>query len=244
MAGELYSLSWSLVTWVASESTIRTMTRGAEDKQTAKWMRLHPRADAIRWASERCWIYDHPRAGSVYSHGFLFPSEVRRVRKSILSWLKPVTNTFSSVDGGNNTITYTLPSPLLPTTPSYSYSSVSQFGTHYTFPLTTLSLQESVEALVEGSEMSGLFEGGPETAARAWARREGRRTRYEGNRVGGTVVVHFIKRNEWFMETALALLGGDEIVEGKQELGTETDAPGVVSGVAPNSTSLLMEARR
>lgn len=255
-------MSWSLLTWVASEPTIRTMTRGAEDKQAANWMRLHPRADAIRWASERCWIYDHPRAGTVYSHGFLFPSEVRRVRKSVLSLLKPVTNIFSLADGSvlrtkdgslpgpkgseNDTITYSLPSPLLPTTPSYSCSSVSQFGTHYAFPLSTLSVQESVEALVEGSEMSSLFEGGPETAARAWARREGRRTRYEGNRVGGTVVVHYIKRNEWFMETALALLGGDEIVEGEQELEKDADAPGIISqaDVTLNSISLTMESRR
>lgn len=66
MAGELYALSWSLVTWVATDAHVKTMTRGAEDKQTSKWMRVHPRAEDIRWASERCWIYDHPRAGTVY----------------------------------------------------------------------------------------------------------------------------------------------------------------------------------
>lgn len=65
MAGELYALSWSLTTWVANDSNVKTMTRGAEDKQTSKWMRVHPRSHDIRWASERCWIYDHPRAGNV-----------------------------------------------------------------------------------------------------------------------------------------------------------------------------------
>jgi len=47
----------------------------------------------------------------------------------------------------------------------------------------------------------------------AWRQREGRRRRYQGQRVGGTVVVHFIKRNEWFLETALALLEGEDVVE-------------------------------
>jgi len=240
MAGELYALSWSLVNWIATESTIKSMTRGAEDKQTAKWMRLHPRANEIRWATERCWIYDHPRAGTVYSHGFLFPSEATRVRRSILSLLRPLNfnglrsssaSTHGSVSSLSSTSasslyasgkespdnTYRLPSPLLSTTPSYSYSSVSRFGTHYTFPLSNLTPLQSVEALVEGSAMSGLFEGGPKTALQAWEKREGRRKRYEGSRVGGTVVVHFIKKNEWFLETALALLGGEDVLEGERD---------------------------
>ena len=45
----------------------------------------------------------------------------------------------------------------------------------------------------------------------AWKYREGRRRRYEGKRVGGTVVVHFIKKNMWFLETAAALLHGDNV---------------------------------
>jgi len=65
MAGELYALSWPLVDWVAKDPMVKTMTKGAEDKQTAKWMRIHPRRDDIRWTNERCWIYDHPRSGTV-----------------------------------------------------------------------------------------------------------------------------------------------------------------------------------
>ncbi len=65
MAGELYALSFALVDWVASDPLVKTMTRGAEDKQTSKWIHAHPRAQQIRWSSERCWIYDHPRAGTV-----------------------------------------------------------------------------------------------------------------------------------------------------------------------------------
>lgn len=66
MAGELYALSWSLVDWVAKDPATKAFTRGAEDKQTAKWMKIHPRASEVRWASERCWIYDHPRSGTVF----------------------------------------------------------------------------------------------------------------------------------------------------------------------------------
>jgi len=66
MAGELYALSWSLVEWVAKDTSVKGLTKGAEDKQTAKWMKMHPRASELRWAGERCWIYDHPRAGTVF----------------------------------------------------------------------------------------------------------------------------------------------------------------------------------
>lgn len=50
----------------------------------------------------------------------------------------------------------------------------------------------------------------------AWRNREGRLARYEGNRVGGTVTVHFIKKNMWYLETALALLEGDEHSEAEK----------------------------
>lgn len=83
MAGEMYGMTWSLVQWVSSDTRLRSMLRGAEDKQTAKWMRMHEYATRIRWKSEHCWIYDHPRANKVYAHGFLFPSEVARVRHEV-----------------------------------------------------------------------------------------------------------------------------------------------------------------
>lgn len=64
MGGEIYALSWNIVQFVASDPQIKGMTKGKEDKQVSKWVRAHPRADQVRWASERCWIYDHPRAGT------------------------------------------------------------------------------------------------------------------------------------------------------------------------------------
>lgn len=65
MAGELYALSWSLVDWISKDQTVKGLTKGTEDKLTAKWMSLHPRAGEIRWSSDHCWIYDHPRSGTV-----------------------------------------------------------------------------------------------------------------------------------------------------------------------------------
>lgn len=206
MGGELYGLSWDVVSWVAQSEATKSLTRGAEDKLVARWMLLHPRAGSVRWKSEHCWIYDHPKAGTVYSHGFLFPSEASRVRR---------------------TLTHADPKKTSPPTDTdtFSHSSVCQFGTRYTSPAPNLTPMQSVEALVEGSAMSTINSASltddpslePAVALqravdRAWLAREGRRVRYEGKKLGGTVVVHFIKRNEWWEETALALLGGEERV--------------------------------
>ncbi|GLB36127.1 putative galactosyltransferase activity [Lyophyllum shimeji] len=210
MAGELYALSWSLVDWVAKDPAVKGLTKGAEDKQTAKWMRLHPRASEVRWASERCWIYDHPRSGTVYAHGFLYPSEAARVRRSMMTYLDR--NLIDVLTSPSNAIGASTPSAPA----AWSYSTVSTFGVRYVPPLPDLSVRHSVEALVEGSDMSMIREGSPMTPEYAWTHREGRRRRYEGKRVGGTVVVHFIKKNVWYLETALALLEGEEESEFEQ----------------------------
>lgn len=65
MAGEIYALSWSLIEWVSRDEGVRKMRRGKEDKQTSKWIKIHPRASEVRWVSERCWVYDHPRSATV-----------------------------------------------------------------------------------------------------------------------------------------------------------------------------------
>lgn len=49
--------------------------------------------------------------------------------------------------------------------------------------------------------------------AQLYAMRETRHDRYEGKRVGGTIAVHFIKKTPWYLETAMAFLGGDEEAE-------------------------------
>ncbi|KAG9005944.1 hypothetical protein FRB94_001072 [Tulasnella sp. JGI-2019a] len=282
MAGELYALSASLVEYVATSAVVKGMTRGAEDKQTSKWIRNHPQVDQVRWRSEHCWLYDHPRAGTVYSHGFLFPSEVGRVRKEVqldreikanataaasssgsFGWSGIASSTGSGADGGSpprwgeddkDKGNWT-PGPPDPWTPRpeastfLSKSSVTRFGSRYTLPITNLTLPMQVEALIEGSPLSSIrrtaVSESPSSdpnamptwnqVEKAWEARETYEERYahssassrqrastpggsffgkRGIGLGGTVVVHFIKKNEWFLETALALLGpsinGDE----------------------------------
>lgn len=285
MAGELYALSSALVEYVATSAPLKSMTRGAEDKQTAKWMRLHPEADQVRWRSEHCWIYDHPRAGTVYSHGILFPSEAERVTREVqlakaaranatsssssssmgLDWaFASSTATGPTSSGGTAGQPQWTPgapdpyAPMPPASPFLSHSSVSRFGTRYSLPVNNLTLEMQVEALVEGSATSELRPT-PETDSaavgglptwkeveRAWEDRETYEERYapssasdgffgkRGIGLGGTVVVHFIKRNEWFLEAALALLGpsinGDEgrIDNGGRNAAPADDLPSTV----------------
>jgi hypothetical protein len=58
--------------------------------------------------------------------------------------------------------------------------------------------------------MSRLSEASVWSAEDAWQLREGQRRRYNGQRLGGTIVVHFVKKHMWFFETVLALLEGEE----------------------------------
>ncbi|OCB90095.1 hypothetical protein A7U60_g2653 [Sanghuangporus baumii] len=241
MAGELYALSWSLSEWVARDPVVKGMTKGKEDKQVAKWMRVHPQAQEIRWKSERCWLYDHPKAGTVYSHGFLFPSEVTRIRRSILSYFS-----------GPSLLDDPSPSPPAAAAPifddvssptSWAHSSVSAFGVRYDPPLSNLTTWQSIEALVEGSDMSLLSEDAGFSAEDAWMAREGRRRRYENKRVGGTIVVHFIKKNPWFLETALALLEGDEMTAREKALSMPENSTigGALRGFFNAETSMKMK---
>lgn len=229
MAGECYAMSYDLAHFIGKAETFETMTRGAEDKLVARWMRMHPRREEISWVSEKCWIYDHPKAGTVYvgrkhqpihafplgshqssnsdrySHGYLFPSTVDTVRSENITEL-PVEEL--AVRGGKTWAT--------------TYSTVSKFGTRYSPPSEGMTPLQEVEALVEGSEMSLLASRSPNTQRSKknppldpqllqaiYDRRPSREQRFRNNphERGGTAIVHYIKRQEWFMETALALLG-------------------------------------
>lgn len=114
---------------------------------------------------------------------------------------------------------------------SWVRSTVTKFHVRYVPPVPDLPLNYSVEALVEGSDMSRLTKracnrftshehelltsdpGNTTLADEAWRDREGRARRYQGKRVGGTTVVHSIKKHMWFLETAMALLEGDDYTE-------------------------------
>ena len=206
MGGECYALSLDLVRYVATSLPVRSLIHGAEDKLVARWMRLHPERHSILHVSERCWIYDHPKAGTVYSHGFLFPSTVTAIREEL-------------DDGGDTGLDLTGG-----WTNRTTFSSVTKFGRAYSPPLPNLTPSQRVEALVEGSEMSLLspYSSSPSSSPLppevVMARRPTMEQRYEGewgNKWGkGTVVVHFLKEKEWFLETALAFLGSGNVGAG------------------------------
>ena len=70
----------------------------------------------------------------------------------------------------------------------------------------------------------------------AWAHREGRNARYDNKRVGGTICVHFIKKNMWFLETALTFLEMQDTTE--LEIHPSEPDGGESEPVPPGSTSL------
>jgi hypothetical protein len=132
MAGEVYALSADLVQYVATYQPLRAYMIGKEDQRVAKWMRMHPNASMIHWVSERCQIYDHPKAGTTYSHGFLFPDEVERVK---LEGRRGISEEERLKRGGEL---------------SQSYSTVSTWKKEYEVPVEGLAVDEQVEALIEG----------------------------------------------------------------------------------------------
>jgi len=215
MAGESYALSFDLVRYIATTKRLRTMIRGAEDQMTALWMKTHPRAEEIRWWDERCWIYDYPKSGTIFSHGFLFPSEVERIRQEVLAPRPPR-------DGAEEEETpEELEDPSFSTVSRwknrYSYSADSSWASRYVAPHTNLTVAQSIEALVEGSEMSLVKSDASEAELEAvFHKRESRSEKYKGKRVGGTVVVHYVKRNEYWLECEAAFLSRDGDDAGKR----------------------------
>lgn len=65
MGGECYGMSFDLVKWIAGYEPLKKMIQGKEDKLVANWVKMHPQREEIVWISERCAIYDHPKAGTV-----------------------------------------------------------------------------------------------------------------------------------------------------------------------------------
>ena len=116
---------------------------------------------------------DFPR----YSHGFLFPSEVTRVKKFLFSYLDTAPKRLlnrapvdperqhhlndgdGDANGQDQVPSGTDVSVRLGTPLAWAHSSVSTFGARYSPPIQDMSLLHSVEALVEGSDMSMLREG-------------------------------------------------------------------------------------
>lgn len=132
MAGEVYALSGDLVQYLATYPRPKSWRIGKEDQRVAKWMRNHPNASSIHWITERCQIYDHPKAGTTYSRGFTFPDLIEQVR---LEGRRGISEDERMRRGGELW---------------QSYSTVSTWKKPYAPPAAGLSIEEEVEALVEG----------------------------------------------------------------------------------------------
>lgn len=132
MGGEAYALSADLVQYVATYAPLLPFLNGAEDKRVAKWMRLHPNANQINWITERCYIYDHPKAGTTYAHGFLFPDAVEQIR---LEGKQGLAEAERERRGGDL---------------AQSYSTVSKWKSQYKAPVESMTVEEEIEALIEG----------------------------------------------------------------------------------------------
>ena len=203
MGGECYALSLDLVQWISTSARVKFFLRGKEDKLVAMWLKFHPEKENIVWISERCWIYDTPQAGSVYSHGYLFPSQVAQIRRENATGLSPEV---LAQRGGREK--------------ANAYSSVTRFQ-YYNYEYRDLrsdmSPAERIEGMIEDSPISRLREqrhGRGTTPSRKaveeqFALRPSRRERFfdDPQERGGTVVVHFIKKTTWYLETMAAMLG-------------------------------------
>lgn len=133
MGGECYALSFDLVNWMARSPEVARSAKGKEDTRTPQWIALHPNRSSINWVSEHCWIYDHPKGGSPYSHGFLFPDYVERIK---LEGRKGLSEQEIAWRGGERA--------------SHWYSTVTKWHQKYIAPRQDLTVEEEIEALVEG----------------------------------------------------------------------------------------------
>lgn len=134
MGGESYAVSADLVEYIATSPYVAAHVKGKEDKVTARWISKHPNASMINYISEHCWIYDHPKSGTAYAHGFLFPDEVERIKaEEQPGGLSPAE---VHRRGGEHA--------------SKWFSTASQWKTKWAAPASGLSIEEEMEALVEG----------------------------------------------------------------------------------------------
>ncbi|BGP13790.1 hypothetical protein JCM10213_006378 [Rhodosporidiobolus nylandii] len=132
MAGEVYALSADLVQHIATYPRPNSWRIGKEDQRVARWIKHHPSAPSIHWISERCNIYDHPKAGTTYSRGFTFPDHLEQVRAE---GRRGISEDERLRRGGELW---------------QSYSTVAKWKKPYSVPVDGLSVEEQVEALVEG----------------------------------------------------------------------------------------------
>ncbi|KAE8257291.1 hypothetical protein A4X13_0g2452 [Tilletia indica] len=155
MGGECYALSNDLVQYIATSPDVVRYTHGKEDKKVAQWMNLHPNATNLNWVSERCWIYDGPKAGTAYSHGYLFPDYVSKLKQHAAkeAALEAEISAASGDDSQGTSSTNGLvsgPPRSAEWRRQHSASTVSKWKQPYVVPRAGMTVEEEVEALVEG----------------------------------------------------------------------------------------------
>ncbi|KAK0525101.1 hypothetical protein OC834_005288 [Tilletia horrida] len=155
MGGECYALSNDLVQYIATSPDVARYTHGKEDKKVAQWMNLHPNATSLNWVSERCWIYDGPKAGTAYSHGYLFPDYVAKLKmdaaKESADAAEGAASPGEEVQGASSTNGLVAePRRSAEWRRKHSASTVSRWKQPYVVPRAGMTIEEEVEALVEG----------------------------------------------------------------------------------------------
>ncbi|KAG8741098.1 hypothetical protein FRC10_003311 [Ceratobasidium sp. 414] len=162
------------------------MTRGEEDQVTVRWMKAPAR--------KRDHLAERTIEHCLFPHGFLFPSGIHRVREFAAQQAKRVAEDEGAAgeDGGGNSEEGIIPveddpradprhSSVATFRHRYEYKTASHWPTRYSPPRVNLTLEQSVEALVEGSGMSMIVPGAD--AQKVWEARESWEEKYRGGRV-------------------------------------------------------------
>ncbi|PWN38385.1 uncharacterized protein FA14DRAFT_118543 [Meira miltonrushii] len=157
MGGEAYALSHDLVQWLANSPEASKTAKGKEDTRTPQWLALHPNRSSINWVSEHCWIYDHPKGNSPYSHGFLFPDHVEQIKLEARHGLSEQEIAYR---GGERR--------------AQSYSTVSKWHQKYSPPRNDLTVEEELEAMIEGGgRWEGAWVRNPDgSSSQSWTHRD------------------------------------------------------------------------
>lgn len=217
--GGLYALSSDLVRYVGASSWAKAHVKGREDQVTSLWLQQPDIKDKVVWVDEQCLIYDHPKAGTVHSKGFLFPLEIERLRS-----LFKTSNWGKGGERGSTVATIS---------DRFSYDFAGRWIPLYATPIdeARLSVGMKLMALVEGSAMSMLQDGDDEKQVLdawkkdvneigirgRWLLDGGNSTLKSGGNatkkkppllVGGSIVVHYVKTTQHWRECVDILLDG------------------------------------
>ncbi|KAF8757589.1 Transporter [Rhizoctonia solani] len=180
MGGESYALSFDLVQYIATSPVVRPNQRRRRPGHCTM-DEVPPRANDIVWWSERCWIYDHPKPAPSTPAASSFLPKSRGSEPSRLGVARARTMGISWMFGGaaSPPIVIAIPTRL---------------------PPTGLPLHPSAGQLDPRPSHGGSRRGIAHVPARprprpqeVYENRETWEEKFRGNKVGGSVVVHYVK---------------------------------------------------